>query len=243
MTAPLPRYEKVKRHITGLIEGGDYRAGAKLPSENELVRALGVSRMTVNRALRELTEEGHILRRAGMGSFVADRRMRGHAADIESIRAELAARGEVWSARVISQRQRPAPAPVAAELGVAPGTAANHLLIVHLGDGTPIELEERWVRPGVAPELLAQDFTVTTPTDYLLAEAPLLRAEHLVRAVAATGEEAGHLDIATGAPCLEINRRTWTGERVASVARLLYPGQRYELTARFSPVGAPNTAE
>lgn len=243
MTVPLPRYERVKRHIMRLIENGDVDAGDKLPSENELVRALNVSRMTVNRALRELTEEGHILRRAGMGSFVADRRMRGHAADIQSIRAELKDRGEAWSARVISQKQRLVPAGLADELGVTPGDFAYYLLIIHQGDGHPVELEERWVRPAVAPDLLAQDFTGTTPTDYLLAEAPLLRAEHVVRAVAATVEEAGQLSIQPGAPCLEINRRTWTGEQVASAARLLYPGDRYELTARFSPVGASTPTE
>ena len=113
MTPPLPRYEQVKRHIMDGIEAGTYGAGDKLPSENELVRALGVSRMTVNRALRELTEEGHILRRAGMGSFVADRRMRGHAADILSIREELAARSERWSADVLVLEARELPKDIA----------------------------------------------------------------------------------------------------------------------------------
>ena len=94
--------------------------------------------------------------------------------------------------------------------------------------------------PDIAPELIAQDFTSQTPTDYLLAVAPLLRAEHVVRAVGASPFEGKHLEIGRGSPCLEISRRTWTGERVASYARLLYPGDRYELTARFSPVGASN---
>ncbi|WP_417457906.1 histidine utilization repressor [Kordiimonas sp.] len=240
MTMPLPRYEQVKRHIMDGIEGGSYVAGDKLPSENELVRALGVSRMTVNRALRELTEDGHIVRRAGMGSFVADRRMRGHAADILSIRDELAARGELWSANVLALEARPMPKEVAAEFGAKAGEQAYYLLVLHRGDDTPMELEERWVNPSIAPELLAQDFTSRTPTDYLLAVAPLLRAEHVVRAVAADARDAKLLEIERGSPCLEIGRRTWTGERVASYARLLYPGDRYELTARFSPVGAAN---
>ncbi|MFC4349162.1 histidine utilization repressor [Kordiimonas lipolytica] len=238
---PVPRYEQVKRHIMDAIEAGDYDAGDKLPSENELVRELSVSRMTVNRALRELTEEGHIVRRAGMGSFVADRRMRGHAADILSIRGELEARGEEWSATVLFQEEIALTKDVAVEMGRAAGDKVFYLLIVHKGDDMPIELEERWVNPEIAPELLAQDFTASTPTDYLLAVAPLLRAEHVVRAVAPTNKEQRLLEIEAGIPCLEISRRTWTGERVASYARLLYPGDRYELTARFSPVGAPAT--
>lgn len=235
---PLPRYEKVKRHIMAGIEAGNFTAGDKLPSENELVRELGVSRMTVNRALRELTEEGHILRRAGMGSFVADRRMRGHAADILSIRDELTARGEAWSADVLELKKVPVPKQISEELDCAKGDTAFHLLVIHRGDDAPIELEDRWVNPLIAPDLLAQDFNTQTPTDYLLAVAPLLRAEHVVRAVAPTKKEQRLLHIEAGTPCLEISRRTWTGERVASFARLLYPGDRYELTARFSPVGA-----
>ena len=131
--------------------------------------------MTVNRALRELTDEGHIIRRAGMGSFVAGRRMRGQAADIESIRDELASRGEVWSATVLSQNSVKASEAFAGEFGADSGTELFHLLIVHKGDGQPIELEERWVNPDIAPALLLEDFTKTTPTDYLLSVAPLLR--------------------------------------------------------------------
>ncbi|TNE63849.1 MAG: histidine utilization repressor [Alphaproteobacteria bacterium] len=242
MNEPLPRYEQVKRHILDGIEGGTYTAGDRLPSENELVRALSVSRMTVNRALRELTEEGHILRRAGLGSFVAGRRMRGHAADIVSIRAELADRGEAWSADVLALAALKADKDIAAHFAVAPGTRLFHLLVLHKGDGVPVELEERWVNPDIAPDLLAQDFCATTPTDYLLMVAPLLRAEHVVRAVAATPAESRKLDVKAGTACLEINRRTWTGERVASYARLLYPGDRYELSARFSNVGASNNS-
>jgi len=232
------RYEAVKRHVLGAIEAGDYGAGDKLPSENELVRLLGVSRMTVNRALRELTEEGHIVRRAGMGSFVAGRRMRGHAADIISIRDELASRGEVWSAAVLALGPENAIEEILPEFDGMDDNKLYHLMILHSGDARPIELEERWVNPEVAPDMLHQDFTSLTTTEYLLSVAPLLRAEHVVRAVLPSVKEATLLGVPEGTPCLKINRKTWTGERVASFARLLYPGDRYELSARFTNVGA-----
>jgi len=238
MSVPLSRYETVKQHVLASIENGEYDAGDKLPSENELVRALGVSRMTVNRALRELTEEGHITRRAGMGSFVAMRRMRGHAMDIVSIRDELAGRGEIWSATVEALHEVEATEDIAEEFGLSVGGKLYYLLVVHEGDEKPIELEERWVNPNVAPDILLEDFTKTTPTDHLLFVAPLLRAEHVVRAITTSKDKEKLLDIESGTPCLEITRKTWTGERVASFARLLYPGNRYELTARFSNVGA-----
>jgi GntR family transcriptional regulator, histidine utilization repressor len=231
------RYEAVKRHVLGTIEAGDYGAGDKLPSENQLVQTLGVSRMTVNRALRELTDQGHIVRRAGMGSFVAGQRMRGHAADIISIRDELARRGEAWSAVVSTLEKREEQGDIALEFGQTCAVDLFHMLILHSGDKRPIELEERWVNPVVVPHMLDQDFSRITTTEYLLAAAPLLRAEHIVRAVAPSYGEARLLDVSENTPCLEITRRTWTGDRVASFSKLLYPGDRYELTARFSNVG------
>lgn len=235
------RYEAVKRHVMDAIEAGEYGAGDKLPSENELVRMMGVSRMTVNRALRELTEQGHIVRRAGMGSFVAGRRMRGHAADIMSIRDELASRGENWAAVVQTLAQERAQPDIEVKFDSPTDLELFHMVILHSGDTRPIELEERWVNPAIAPDMLGQDFTEITTTEYLLSVAPLLRAEHVVRAVVPTVHEAFLLGVCDKTPCLEISRKTWTGERVASYARLLYPGDRYELTARFSNVGATAT--
>ncbi|PCI62421.1 MAG: histidine utilization repressor [Kordiimonadales bacterium] len=236
-------YGAVKHHVLSVIEDKSYGAGDKLPSESALVKKLGVSRMTVNRALRELTKEGHIIRRAGMGSFVASRRMRGSAADIISIRAELASRSEIWSASVLLREEVVPPVAVHEAFGSPSTATAFHVMILHEGNGLPIELEDRWVSTLIAPGMLAQDYSVLTTTEYLLAVAPLLRAEHVVRAVVPSEEQAALLNISPVTPCLEISRTTWTGDKVASFARLLYPGDRYELTAKFSNVGANARAE
>uniref|UniRef100_UPI002FCC1B16 GntR family transcriptional regulator n=1 Tax=Hydrogenophaga sp. TaxID=1904254 RepID=UPI002FCC1B16 len=66
------RYQQVKDFVSRKIQDGTWKAGDRLPSEHELVVQFGLSRMTVNRALRELVEQGRIKRIAGVGSFVAD---------------------------------------------------------------------------------------------------------------------------------------------------------------------------
>lgn len=68
---PQPLYRKVKAHIIDQIQNGQLGADQRIPSENELVRKLNISRMTVNRALRELTQEGWLRRIQGVGTFVA----------------------------------------------------------------------------------------------------------------------------------------------------------------------------
>src|SRR5438874_10924414 len=70
------RYLQVKDFILERIAGGALRAGERVPSENELTRTLTVSRMTANRALRELAADGVLVRVAGVGTFVAEQRDR-----------------------------------------------------------------------------------------------------------------------------------------------------------------------
>lgn len=60
-----PLYEKVKEYVLANIGNGQWQTDHRLPSENELVAMLGVSRMTVNRALRELTAAGILVRIQG----------------------------------------------------------------------------------------------------------------------------------------------------------------------------------
>ena len=67
-----PLYLKVKRHILENIGSGKWAISARVPSENDIVKKFGVSRMTANRALKELSDEGVLVRIAGVGSFVAE---------------------------------------------------------------------------------------------------------------------------------------------------------------------------
>ncbi|MFD2017516.1 GntR family transcriptional regulator [Vibrio olivae] len=72
---PLPIYAKVKLAINQKIQNGDWQENQRVPSELDMVKALKVSRMTVNRALRELTAEGVLVRQQGVGTFVAERNL------------------------------------------------------------------------------------------------------------------------------------------------------------------------
>ncbi len=90
--APEPIYQQIKKTIQQRIASGEWPAGQKLPSENELVGALEVSRMTINRALRELTQEGLIKRVHGIGSFVAETPRHASLIELQDIALEIAQR-------------------------------------------------------------------------------------------------------------------------------------------------------
>ena len=67
----------------------------------------------------------------------------------------------------------------------------------------------------------------------MLFRSPWTEAEHSISAIVADEQTAAALDIATGAPCLVIDRHTWRSARPLTAVRLLYPGESHKLVARF----------
>jgi GntR family histidine utilization transcriptional repressor len=231
----IPRYQQLKAHIVAGIESGRLRPRDRVPSEQDLVRRFGVSRMTANRALRELASDGIVVRQSGVGTFVAEAQSRSHALDVRNIADEIRERGHVHGARVVRLEKLAADRDIATRLGLRPGGAVFHSLIVHLENELPIQAEDRYVAAHVVPDYLRQDFTLLTPNEYLTTVAPLETVEHVIRAEVPSGRIRSMLRMAADEPCLVIHRRTWSGGRPVSVAHLYHPGSRYELTAGAQP--------
>jgi GntR family transcriptional regulator, histidine utilization repressor len=230
-----PLYLKVKRHILDNIGSGKWAVSSRVPSENEIVKEFGVSRMTANRALKELRDEGVLVRIAGVGSFVAERTARAHPLEIRSIADEIRERGHEHRAEVVSLERVRAVGELAEDFKLAPRSELFCSLIVHYENERPVQLEDRYVSPKLAPRYLEVDFSRTTPTEYLIEAAPLQEAEHLLRAVMPDERTRKLLAMKRDEPCLLVIRRTWTDGQIASVARLYHPGSRYEMSGRFRP--------
>lgn len=114
-------YLQIKQHILDGIRERHYQAGDRIPTEAALCEQFAVSRMTVNKALRELVAEGWLVRTAGSGSFVADRRTESPLLAIRNIADEIAERGSEYSARVIRLQRQAADEKVAVRLGLRVG--------------------------------------------------------------------------------------------------------------------------
>ncbi|MBI5258895.1 MAG: histidine utilization repressor [Burkholderiales bacterium] len=233
--APLAPYARVKQHLKDALAAGRFPPGALMPSEAELVAQFGVSRMTVNRALRELQSEGLVDRLQGVGTFAAQLHKVASTLTIRDLHDEIAERGHRHDALVKLAREERAPAALAARLGLREGDAVFHTLIVHRENGVPIQVEDRYVNPAAAPGYLAVDFTQTTPTHYLLQVAPVWQAQYSIEAALPSAEEARLLGIPRGAPCLVVVRRTQQRDTPITIARLVHPGALYMLEGAFSP--------
>lgn len=231
----VPPYARVKAWLKAGLARQRWPAGTRMPSEAELVARFAVSRMTAGRALRELESEGLVSRAQGRGTFAAPLHRVASTLTIRDLHEEIAEQGHRHEARVELCRAEPAGASVAERLGVARGKRLFHSLIVHSKDGIPLQCEDRWVVPEVAPGYLGVDFTRTTPTHYLLRVAPFWRAHFTIEACAPGAREARLLAIPRSEPCLVVVRRTEDRRRPITLARLVHPGSRYLLEASFAP--------
>lgn len=231
---PAPYYETVKRAISEKIASGIWQPHDRIPSEAALVTQYGYSRMTINRALRELTDEGLLVRLQGVGTFVAEPKGQSALFEIRSIADEITARSHQHRCDVRVLERSPANALQAAALKINEGSDIFHSVMVHFENELPVQIEDRIVNAQVVPDYLAQDYSLTTPHAYLSLIAPLTEGEHIVEAVRASAEESALLTINETEPCLLIRRTTWSATQIVSHARLLFPGSRYRLQGHFS---------
>lgn len=230
------RYERVKQFIADKIMSGEWRAGHRVPTEQELVELFEMSRMTVHRALRELTAEGLVKRQAGAGTFVSNERPSLDLVAVHNIADDIRGRGHEHSCIVKVLKGEPATVAVAESLGLRPHSRVFHSVIVHLENNWPVQLEDRYVNPKAAPDYLKQDFSDHTPNAYLMTIGPLERVEHTIEAIRPSAETCVLLKISEDEPCLLLNRRTWSRGAVVSRAWLTHPGSRYRMGASFGRV-------
>ena len=228
-------YSRVKSFLKSELERGRWRPGELMPSEAQLVQQFGVSRMTVNRALREMQSEGLVDRVQGVGTFAAQLHRVSSTLTIRNLQEEIEARGHLHHAVVHVKRKESAQAALAQQLGLHTGAPVFHTLIVHFDNNVPLQCEDRYVNPAAAPDYLKVDFTTTTPTHYLLEVAPLWEAQYTIEASAPTEQEARLLGIARTDPCLVIVHRTVSRGVPITLARLVHPGSRYQLQGDFRP--------
>ena len=229
----LPAYEQVKAFIKAQINLGVWRPGDAVPSEAALQQQFGVSRMTVNRAVKELAVEGLVTRVQGSGTVVAQLHRISSTLAVRDIHEEILERGHTHTTQVFTVESVRATQALAQALKLRVGARVFHSVLVHYEDGVPIQFEDRHVNPESTPHYLGVDFEKTTPTHYLLEHAPLTEASYSIEASLPSPEEARCLGIKRGAPCLVMTRRTVSGIHVASLARLVYPGMRYSFGGKF----------
>ncbi|WP_428776167.1 histidine utilization repressor [Vibrio sp.] len=229
-----PLYLQIKQYIQDKIDNGQWPVGHRISTEMELTEQFDVSRMTVNKAIRDLVSEGRLQRRPRLGTFVCapDTKAESPLLDIRNIAEEVQQRGHKYSNQVIKQQALKADDQIATKLGVMLGSPVFYSEIIHYEDNMPLQLELRWVNAAYAPNYLEQNFSQITPHQYLSENCPLSAIEHTVEAIIPSHAVRSSLKLPGDEPCLLLKRRTWSKDNLVSSALLYHPGSKYKLSSK-----------
>lgn len=228
-------HQQIRSDIERQILSGAWKPGHRIPIEHELVRQYGCSRMTVNKAIGELVSAGLVVRRRRAGSFVAQPTIHSAILDIPDIQAEIIQRGQAYGYALLRRSLRKPAQGKTAERELAGAGRLIALQCLHSANSRPFALEDRLISCEAVPDALAADFQVASPGAWLLGHVPWTAAEHRIAAIAASDTEAKLLDVAKGTACLLLERRTWRDGVAITQVRQTFPGDSFDLVARFTP--------
>lgn len=232
-TEAAPIYQRIKDYLLKEIQSGTWKEGDAIPSEAMLAEQFGVSRMTVNRAVRELTTEQILTRIQGSGTYVAQHKYQATLVEIKSIAEEIRSRGHAHRSELHELKAIGASQAMALQFQVKTGHALFHSVIVHFENDIAIQVEDRWVNSELVPDYLGQNFSVVTPNEYLMAVAPLQGVDYSIEAILPPRPIAEMLHISSKDACLVLHRKTLSQGKIATVVTMWHPGQRYQFTGSF----------
>ncbi|WP_323012052.1 histidine utilization repressor [Castellaniella sp.] len=229
----IPAYQRIKNYVLQQIRSGIWTEGAVIPTELALCKQFSVSRMTVHRALRELTADQVLLRYQGSGTYVAPAKIPATLIEIRSIAQDIRDRGHQHSCKVLQLQQLQASSAQAKRFRLRAGAPLFHSLIIHYENEIPIQLEDRLVDARRVPEYLQQDWSQMTPNEYLMRVAPDPTGLYTIEVKLPSADTAEPLDIPLDQPCLVLDRVTFSSDAFTSQAVMWYPGNRYKLAGKI----------
>ena len=235
--ASIPLYLQLAGLLRGRIERGEWQAGQKIPSENELNRLYGVSRMTARQVLAQLVNEDLLFRVQGKGTFVAHPKISTRSPAYKGIREQLEGMGYAVATKVLVNDVVPADERVARALQIPAGEPGHEIRRVRLiAEGDPISLHVSYVPERLAP-VIAVDDLVNRQLCVVLDEDHGLRMSKISESLESTlpnAQEAKALKIRRTTPLLLLTHEIAdSSARLFEFSRILFRGDKLRLQFHY----------
>lgn len=229
----LPAHYVVKVRLTALCD--ELGEGAALPPERELAARFGVSRVTLQKAVRELVIDGRVRTRRGSGTFVAGPKLVQPLA-LVSYTEGIRGQGLVPGRRLVQLERLPAEPALAGRLRIGAGDEVVHVERVLLADGEPVGLESTYLPAVRHPRLLE----VFDPEESLYAclrerlGVVFARAQEVLETVLATPREAMLIGVSPAVPMLLLHRVSHDPDDAPiEYVRSMYRGDRFSFSTEL----------
>ncbi|WP_374576850.1 GntR family transcriptional regulator [Phenylobacterium sp.] len=229
---PAPLYRQLQRALREAISSRVLAPDDALPAEREFADELGVSRITVRKALDGLVGEGLLIRRQGAGTFVAAR-VEKNFSKLSSFTEDMISRGRAPHSAWLSRAEGQVTPEESLTLGLSPGAPVYRFHRIRYADGAPMALEYSTLPAFCMP---SPDFVEASLYEALekTGHRPV-RALQRLRAVLFTDEQAELLGVAPRDAGLLIERRGFLKDgRTVEVTQSYYRGDAYDFVAELN---------
>ncbi len=225
-------YHDIKAEVLRRIRDNTWPPGANVPGEIELAKEFGCARATVNRAMRELVDEGILDRKRKAGTKVKSSPTRRAQFSIPIIREEITNSGADYSYVLVEREMIVAPGWLRSRIGLSKDQNVLQLKCMHYGNRTPYQYEDRWINLAAVPNAANFDFEEIGPNEWLVREVPFTDGELVFSATNATTDIANFLNTSENTAIFTAERTTWLDKTCVTYARL-YFSRDYKMTTRF----------
>ncbi|MDN5895761.1 MAG: GntR family transcriptional regulator [Nocardioides sp.] len=211
-------------------------AGEPLPAERDLVRELGVSRMTLRRATDELVASGLVRRRPGVGVFAIGPKL-DTTLSATSFTEDMRARGLRPGSVILDFVRRAAGARIGRRLEVSPTAEVVHVTRLRLADDEPMSIEALYVPEMTVPGLSVADLENASFYELLRTryDVTIARGVQTIEPTVTDDEESRELGVPVHSPALLFERTSWNAEgSVTEFVRSIYRGDRYQIRTELS---------
>jgi len=233
----VPYYAQVKEAVRALIACGELKPGDMLTTEFALSEQLGISRLVVHRAYRELVTEGLLIRKRAKGTFVSPPGHQSYTVvgPLFSVTEKMRRDGLATSNKIMLQEIIPASKEMLEGLNLTEGAPVIHLYNLRLVDQLPFSVEDMYLPAERFPKLAEMDLNNRSVYSTLekLYDAHPQEALDLVSAGSATREEARLLGINKGAPVMRLKRMSTDRNGLpVEYSKVVFHAERYQFVAR-----------
>ena len=235
----VPRYSRIADSLRESIRRGDLAPGARLDNQRLLAKRFGVTLMTLRQGLELLEREHLIVRRHGLGTFVAAPSIDYDILQLRRFAGDLTAQGEHVSTRLLGSRFVVPDRRVVAALGVGPRARVLEVERLRLVDGHPMSLQRSYLSGRLGEEVIRADLALT-PLHHVLEfklGLTIERASETVSAVRLGRREARELGCRPSVPAFASERISYVAGVPTVFDRVFIPGDRFRITreVRYEP--------
>jgi GntR family transcriptional regulator len=239
----IPLYIQIAEGLVGQVESGELAPGDRLPSERELSEKLGVNRMTLRRSLRVLEAQGLVVRKHGVGTYIAEPKIDRRMDTVFRFTRGMQSRGYTPGTRLISLEHIFLDAATARELGLPISAPAFHIRRLRTVNQEPVLLESYTIPsirfPGLdRHELEKRSIYEVMETEYGVT---IARARQSFEPVVASAFEADLLGVRLGAPLMLEKRISFDPQgQPVEYGKDRYRGDRFRFVTEAAPMDIIN---